>query len=102
MFLNVPRISPDVPHLNVQRIQAVVEDLWGPAAHVETFGSQATGLALPGSDVDLVVLNVAPELRRPGSGFHFHQRKQLEVLLEHLASILRARGVVSIYDKNNN
>lgn len=30
---------------------------------------QATGLALPGSDLDIVVLNVGPHLQRAGTGF---------------------------------
>jgi hypothetical protein len=38
-----------------QRIQAVVRELWGAATRVAVFGSQATTLGLPGSDIDLVV-----------------------------------------------
>lgn len=39
----------------VARIEAIVLQLW-PDAHVEVFGSFRTGLYLPTSDIDLVVL----------------------------------------------
>lgn len=39
----------------VSRIESVVLDLW-PCAQVEVFGSFRTGLYLPTSDIDLVVL----------------------------------------------
>lgn len=39
----------------VSRIEAVVLSLW-PNAHVEVFGSFRTGLYLPTSDIDLVVI----------------------------------------------
>lgn len=39
----------------VSRIESVVLSLW-PSAHVEVFGSFRTGLYLPTSDIDLVVL----------------------------------------------
>ena len=40
-----------------------------PKASVHLFGSQATGLALPGSDLDVVVLGLSDELASPASGF---------------------------------
>ena len=40
-----------------------------PKASVHLFGSQATGLALPGSDLDVVVLGISDELASPASGF---------------------------------
>lgn len=42
--------------------------MW-PAAQLHMFGSRATGLALPGSDVDLVILGATPELRNAAQGF---------------------------------
>jgi hypothetical protein len=52
----------------------VVRELWGTAARVAVFGSQATTLALPGSDVDLVVLGAISEPPPPGGAKHFQNR----------------------------
>ena len=41
---------------SIARIQAVVQSIW-PSATVEVFGSFATGLYLPTSDLDAVILN---------------------------------------------
>lgn len=41
---------------SIARIQSVVQSIW-PSATVEVFGSFATGLYLPTSDVDAVILN---------------------------------------------
>ncbi len=61
-----------VPFADVQRavegVAAAASALWHQARTV-LFGSQATGLALPGSDLDIVILNVGPHLQRAGSGF---------------------------------
>lgn len=43
----------------VKRIENLVHDLW-PQAVVEIFGSFRTGLQLPNSDIDLVVLGECP------------------------------------------
>lgn len=40
----------------VERIRQLVQIEFGTPAHVEVFGSQATGLFLPASDIDVVVL----------------------------------------------
>ena len=63
----------------IQAVQAAVtlvdraaKSIW-KRAYALPFGSQATGLALPGADVDIVVLGVGPELKRAGSGFSFKQ-----------------------------
>ena len=42
--------------------------IW-PRARTVLFGSQATSLALPGSDLDIVVLGVTQDLARAGTGF---------------------------------
>ena len=49
---------------------------------------QATGLALPGSDLDIVVLGVGATLARAGTGFTKVQRKQQSELLEDLLDVL--------------
>lgn len=45
----------------VSRIESVVLALW-PKAHVEVFGSFRTGLYLPTSDIDLVVIGLWDKL----------------------------------------
>ena len=50
------------------RIGDIARCIW-PKARAVLFGSQATGLALPGADLDVVVLGASEELRRAGSGF---------------------------------
>ena len=58
------------------------------------FGSQATGLALPNSDLDVAVLGVGAHLGRAGSGYTREQRAVLQQLLGQLAARLKARGVL--------
>ena len=73
-----PPYTPSLPH-NHQRDLAAVRSaveavartatrLW-PESRTVLFGSQATGLALPGSDLDIVVLGASDELANPASGF---------------------------------
>ncbi|KAL4428251.1 hypothetical protein ABPG75_002340 [Micractinium tetrahymenae] len=67
----------------VLAVSEVARSLW-PHSRTALFGSQATGLALPGSDLDIVVLNVGATLERAATGFTPVQRKQLSELLEDL------------------
>ena len=59
-----------------------------------SFGSQATGLALPNSDLDVAVLGVGPHLARAGSGYSKEQRAVLQQQLAQLAARLRERGAL--------
>ncbi|GAB4814301.1 hypothetical protein N2152v2_001347 [Parachlorella kessleri] len=77
----------------VEGVAAAASALWHQARTV-LFGSQATGLALPGSDLDIVILNVGPHLQRAGSGFSQAQRKQLGELLEDLLDGLLGAGLI--------
>jgi predicted nucleotidyltransferase len=43
--------------LTITRVAAVVTRLW-PASRVEVFGSFASGLWMPSSDIDLVIVGV--------------------------------------------
>ena len=52
----------------VAAVAEACSTLW-PGSHTVLFGSQATSLALPGSDLDIVVLGVAAPLQRAASGF---------------------------------
>ena len=54
--------------LAVDTVARVVRLIW-PHARTVLFGSQATTLALPGSDLDIVVLGVTQDLARAGTGF---------------------------------
>ena len=52
----------------VRRIEGAARAVW-PGCRAALFGSQATRLALPGADLDVVVLGASADLRRAGSGF---------------------------------
>jgi DNA polymerase sigma len=52
----------------VDAIGRTATALW-PASRTVLFGSQATGLALPGSDLDIVVLGASDELANAATGF---------------------------------
>ena len=52
----------------VEAVRRVVSVLWGQSRTV-LFGSQATGLALPGSDLDIVVLGVTDNMSHAAAGF---------------------------------
>lgn len=49
-------------------LRQLVGSMW-PAAQLHLFGSRATGLALPGSDLDLVILGATPDLKNAAQGF---------------------------------
>ena len=66
---------PSLSQRDVAAVRAAVEAvgrtasrLW-PDSRTVLFGSQATGLALPGSDLDIVVLGASDELANPATGF---------------------------------
>lgn len=42
----------------IQEVKDLVQSIFGSSAEVQVFGSQATGLLLPTSDIDLVVIQV--------------------------------------------
>ena len=47
----------------------IAKIIW-PESHTVLFGSQATNLALPGSDLDIVVLGVSEDITHAASGFN--------------------------------
>lgn len=49
-------------------VTSVTKVLW-PDSQTVLFGSQATSLALPGSDLDIVVLGVSENITNAASGF---------------------------------
>ncbi len=55
--------------------------------------AQAAGLALPGSDLDLVVLGVTPNMARAAEGLSGAARSEAAYLLEALARRMGAQGL---------
>jgi predicted nucleotidyltransferase len=74
-------------------LNAAARALW-PAARVLLFGSQAGGLSLPGSDLDLVVLVPGGPVARPADGFGARQRPEVLRRLQALRKELRRRGLL--------
>lgn len=52
----------------VEAVRDVTALLWEKSRTV-LFGSQATGLAVPGSDLDIVVLGVSADMSNAAAGF---------------------------------
>lgn len=75
----------------VRAVDLAARTIW-PHARAVLFGSQATGLALPGGDLDIVVLGIGPQLQRAASGFTASQRRVLSEHLEDLLDALRRAG----------
>lgn len=49
-------------------VSTIATRLW-PQSRTVLFGSQATGLSLPGGDLDIVILGVSHEMTNPALGF---------------------------------
>jgi DNA polymerase sigma len=49
-------------------VSTIATRLW-PQSRTVLFGSQATGLSLPGGDLDVVILGVSHEMTNPALGF---------------------------------
>ncbi|KFM25079.1 Poly(A) RNA polymerase protein 2 [Auxenochlorella protothecoides] len=75
--------------LALRSLAEVAMRLW-PHSQTMLFGSQATGLTLPGGDLDVVILGVGSELQTAGSGFSGHERQQKVELLQKLLDALHA------------
>ena len=67
-------------------ILGVVDDLYPNPRPPPPPLLQASGLALPGSDLDVVILGVVDDLERPAEGFSTGQRKRRDSSrMTHLA-----------------
>ena len=53
----------------LSQIREIAASLW-PDGTVVLFGSRATGLALPGGDLDVGILNIFKDIKKAGSGEH--------------------------------
>ena len=65
------------------------------SARLACFGSGASGLALRGADIDLVVLGVGPECSTAGGGFNKSDRAELVSILRKIERALRRERVVA-------
>ena len=63
-----PQHEARIVQAALQAVARAATALW-PQSRTLLFGSQATGLALPGSDLDIVVLGVSEDLQSPAAGF---------------------------------
>ncbi|KAL0044929.1 hypothetical protein WJX82_002262 [Trebouxia sp. C0006] len=85
----------------VEAVTNVAKAIW-PQSRTVLFGSQATTLALPGSDLDIVILGVSENITNAASGFTKMQRdflgELLEDLLEAFKTINLLRGKAKIID----
>ncbi|MEW5298464.1 MAG: hypothetical protein WDW36_001585 [Sanguina aurantia] len=75
----------------MRAVQTVVASIW-PHARAVLFGSQASGLSLPGSDLDIVILGVMEDLATPAEGFRRGKHSAL-MLLKVLGKQLRSAGL---------
>lgn len=71
----------------VGRVERAATTLFSQA-RVLLFGSQASGLALPGSDLDIVVLGAGCEMQRAARGYSRHERGMVREVLEDLLDAL--------------
>ncbi|KAL0040123.1 hypothetical protein WJX79_007645 [Trebouxia sp. C0005] len=85
----------------VKAVTDVAKAIW-PQSCTVLFGSQATTLALPGSDLDIVILGVSENITNAASGFTKTQRDFLGELLEDLLEAFKAinllKGKAKIID----
>eukprot|EP00873_Tetraselmis_striata_P016039 jgi/Tetstr1/436303/TSEL_025143.t2 len=72
----------------LEEVGKVGRRIWGDA-RVALFGSQAHGLALPGSDLDIVVLGVTANMRCAATGFTKSQQHRIGSLLQQLLTELK-------------
>ena len=76
------------------RVESCVRRVF-PSARLACFGSGASGLALRGADIDLVVLGVGPECSTAGGGFNKSDRAELVSILRKIERALRRERVVA-------
>jgi len=78
-------------------IQAAISKQYATSnCSLHVFGSGATGLALAGADLDLVLLGIGPESRKGGGGgFSRSEREEIVRHLRKMANYLRRVNAVS-------
>eukprot|EP00850_Spirogloea_muscicola_P019884 SM000201S05940 [mRNA] locus=s201:106313:116892:- [translate_table: standard] len=73
----------------VEQVRLCVQELW-PGADIEVFGSYATGLALPHSDVDVAVVQ-APPPPMSAEGAYLQGPRTFAPLIRQLSASLQGR-----------
>lgn len=61
-----------------------IRKMFPTTTSVQLYGSRATGLALPCSDLDIVILGVEPQIFAPAQQFTVKERNRVSQKLEHL------------------
>jgi non-canonical poly(A) RNA polymerase PAPD5/7 len=77
----------------VTRIDVITQKLW-PKARAMIFGSQASGLALPGADVDIAIIGIGPNMKSASSGYNTVEKGKVKSLLLNLVSQLLKADLV--------
>lgn len=94
----VEQATPSEVELNalnqlINKMDAAVRSLW-PKGKAVIFGSQASGLALPGADLDVAIVGVGPNMSSASSGFSSSAKRRLKEMLHALVQELMKRNVV--------
>ena len=80
----------------INKIDDTVRKIW-PKARALIFGSQATALALPGSDLDVAIVGVGPKMSSASAGFSQREKGRIVSLLRDLVDALIEENLVSGY-----
>ena len=81
--------------LVLKRVSDVATSTFGAGAKTMLFGSRATGLSLPGGDLDIGILNLdSLDIQRAGAGFKRKDRTKASSMLKKLLNKLRKTKLV--------
>ena len=89
------REEEDEVRLAVEKLRETANAVFGSEASTVLFGSRATGLALPGGDLDVGILNIFDDIRNAGAGFTRKDRDKIASMLKKLLNKLRKRKVIN-------
>lgn len=77
----------------VEKIESAARSIW-PQSKTYLFGSYAQGLSLPGSDLDITILGVGPNIMSSAFGFSQREKVQIKQLLLQLLHKLMEADLV--------
>lgn len=78
----------------VESVRREAAALW-PESRTYLFGSQASGLSLPSSDLDIVILNASTSVLSAAHGFSSEAKLQVTARLKKLLKRLRTANVIT-------